>query len=264
MRPVIATQITLHTLWQALTGAPPPLQLAARPIPFAVIDSRDANHGDLFVAFIGQHTDGHNYIGAALSRGAGAVICEGRGREQAQASGAVIVDCRAGRPAELPGLFSGEAPLAFVVDETLQAFQRAGAFQRIHRASPNLVVIGVTGSVGKTSTKELAAAVLRQRYQTLHSEGNLNGGQGLPFALLALGPTHERAVLEIAMYEMGEIHTQCVLARPQIGVVTNWADSSKPYGDDRTHRPGQSGVGGRAAGGRRWRRRHPQLGRRKG
>jgi UDP-N-acetylmuramoyl-tripeptide--D-alanyl-D-alanine ligase len=221
MRPVIATQITLHTLWQALTGAMPPLQLAARPIPHAVIDSRDANPGDLFVTFVGQHADGHDYIGAALARGAGAVICEERGRAQAQAGGAIIVDCTTGRSTGLPDQFSSEAPLAFIVDNSLQAFQQAGAFQRIHRTSPDLVVVGVTGSVGKTSTKELTAAVLRQRYQTLHSEGNLNGGQGLPFALLALGPAHQRAVLEIAMYEMGEIRTQCVLARPRIGVVTN-------------------------------------------
>jgi UDP-N-acetylmuramoyl-tripeptide--D-alanyl-D-alanine ligase len=221
MRPVIATQITLHTVWQALTGATPPLQLAARPMPHAVIDSRDANPGDLFVAFAGQHTDGHNYIGASLAKGAGAVICEVRGRAQAQTYGAVLIDCTVGGKTGLPDQFPAEAPLAFIVEDTLQAFQQVGAFQRIHRASPDLVVVGVTGSVGKTSTKELAAAVLRQRYRTLHSEGNLNGGQGLPFALLALGPAYERAVLEIAMYEMGEIHTQCVLARPRIGIVTN-------------------------------------------
>jgi UDP-N-acetylmuramoyl-tripeptide--D-alanyl-D-alanine ligase len=221
--PVVETRISQHTLWQTLTGQTPPLALAAAPVPHAVLDSRDVTVGDLFVAFVGQRTDGHNYVGAALAHGAGAVICEERGRAQAQEQGAIVVDCTAGRglQATLPdGLASGQA-LVYIVDSALAAFQQVGAFQRIHRCSPDLVVVGVTGSVGKTSTKELAAAVLRQRYRTLHSRGNLNGGQGLPFALLELGPEHERAMLEIAMYEMGEVHTQCVLARPRIGIVTN-------------------------------------------
>jgi UDP-N-acetylmuramoyl-tripeptide--D-alanyl-D-alanine ligase len=223
MRPAVATRINHHTLWQALTGTIPPLALAPLPIPHAVLDSRDVTLGDLFVAFVGQKTDGHNYIAAALDRGAGAVICEARGREQAQAAGAILVDCTngAGLKATLPPEMTPTTALVYLVDDTLRAFQSVGAFQRIHRCSPGLVVVGVTGSVGKTSTKELAAAVLRQRYQTLHSRGNLNGGQGLPFALLELGPEHERAVLEMAMYEMGEVETQCVLARPRIGIVTN-------------------------------------------
>lgn len=224
MRPIVKTQITQHTLWQALTGAIPPLALPPTPIAHAVLDSRDVTPGDLFVAFVGQHTDGHNYIAAALEAGARAVICEERGRSQASKQGAIIIDCRAGRtltPSTWPEGIDSSTPLVYLVESTLTAFQAVGAFQRVHRCTPDLVVVGVTGSVGKTSTKELAAAVLRQRYSTLHSQGNLNGGQGLPFALLALGPNYQRAVLEIAMYEMGEIHTQCVLARPRIGIVTN-------------------------------------------
>jgi UDP-N-acetylmuramoyl-tripeptide--D-alanyl-D-alanine ligase len=223
MRPAVATRINHHTLWQALTGSIPPLALTPLPIPHAVLDSRDVSPGDLFVAFVGQKTDGHSYIAAALERGAGAVICEARGREQAQGADAVIVDCTGGSglKATLPQAMGPTTALVYLVDDALRAFQSVGAFQRMHRCSPGLVTVGVTGSVGKTSTKELAAAVLRQRYQTLHSRGNLNGGQGLPFALLELGPEHERAVLEMAMYEMGEVHTQCVLARPRIGIVTN-------------------------------------------
>ncbi|RIK43143.1 MAG: UDP-N-acetylmuramoylalanyl-D-glutamyl-2, 6-diaminopimelate--D-alanyl-D-alanine ligase [Chloroflexi bacterium] len=223
MRPVVETRITHHTLWQALTGQIPPLALSPAPVPHAVLDSRDVTAGDLFIAFVGQQTDGHHYVGDAIKRGAGAIICEERGRTQAQAQGATIVDCTTGRDAGaiLPDDLTPMSALAYIVDSSLAAFQQVGAFQRIHRCSPDLVVVGVTGSVGKTSTKELAAAVLRQRYRTLHSRGNLNGGQGLPFALLELGPEHERAMLEIAMYEMGEVHTQCVLSRPRIGIVTN-------------------------------------------
>jgi UDP-N-acetylmuramoyl-tripeptide--D-alanyl-D-alanine ligase len=222
MRPVVATRINHHTLWQALTGTLPPLALRPLPIPQAVLDSRDVTAGDLFVAFMGQQTDGHHYVGAALERGAGAVICEARGCDQAQAAGATIVDCTVDRnPSMMWAELQAAPPLVYLVKESLKAFQQVGAFQRLHRCSPDLVVVGVTGSVGKTSTKELAAAVLRQRYQTLHSRGNLNGGQGLPFALLELGPEHQRAVLEMAMYEMGEVHTQCLLGRPRIGIVTN-------------------------------------------
>lgn len=223
MRPIVDTRITHHTLWQALIGEIPPLALPPLPIGRAVLDSRDVAPGDLFVAFVGQSTDGHNYVSAALAQGARAVICEARGRGQAEAQGALIIDCTTSRerPTPLPVSVDATTALVYLVDSSLDAFQRAGAFQRIHRCSPDLVVVGITGSVGKTSTKELAAAVLRQRYHTLHSRGNLNGGQGLPFALLELGPEHERAVLEMAMYDMGEIRTQCLLARPRIGIVTN-------------------------------------------
>lgn len=224
MRPVVATQITQHTLWQALTGQTPPLALTARPIHHAVLDNRDTTLGDLFVAFAGRHTDGHYFIGDALRRGAQAVICEEQGRDQARAGGAVLVDCTIGRwelTAALPAGYQPQIPLVYVVDNTTAALQKVGAFQRLHRSHPQLRVIGVTGSVGKTSTKELAAAVLQQRYTLLHNRGSLNSEQGLPFTLLGLGLQHECAVLEMGMYDIGEIRTLCTLARPQVGIVTN-------------------------------------------
>ncbi|MCX6043871.1 MAG: UDP-N-acetylmuramoyl-tripeptide--D-alanyl-D-alanine ligase [Chloroflexi bacterium] len=224
MRPVIATQITQHTLWQALTGQMPPLALAAQPIANAVLDSRDVGTNDLFVAFVGRQADGHSYISAALTRGASTIICEERGREQALQSGAVIIDCTTGRwesVASLPATMAPTTPLAYVVDDTTSALQKVGAFQRMHRCHPDLRVIAVTGSVGKTSSKELIGAVLSQHFQTLHSPGNLNSEQGLPFTLLSLGLQHERAVLEMGMEALGEIHTLCTLARPHVGIVTN-------------------------------------------
>lgn len=224
MRPVVATQITQHTLWQALTGQTPPLALAALPIAKAVLDNRDVGTGDLFVAFVGRHADGHQYIGDALTRGARAVICEERGRAAANQAGALIIDCTTGRwepNASVPADLTSATPLAYVVDDTTVALQKVGAFQRIHRCQPHLRVVAVTGSVGKTSTKELAAAVLNQGFRTLHSPGNLNSEQGLPFALLGLGPQHERAVLEMGMEALGEIRTLCALARPQVGIITN-------------------------------------------
>jgi UDP-N-acetylmuramoyl-tripeptide--D-alanyl-D-alanine ligase len=224
MRPVIATEVTQHTLWQTLTGQTPPLALPATPIRHVVLDNRDTTADDLFIAFAGQHTDGHYFIDDALRRGAQAVICEEHGRAKAQAAGAVLVDCTTGRweaIATLPAAYRPASPLAYVVDNTTEALQKVGAFQRLHRTNPQLRVVGVTGSLGKTSTKEVAASVLRQRFHTLHNQGSLNSEQGLPFTLLGLNWQHERAVLEMGMYDLGEIRTLCTLARPQIGIITN-------------------------------------------
>lgn len=226
MPPILPTQITQHTLWQALTGDLPPLALPPTPIARAGLDSRDMAPGDLFVALQGENTDGHRYVGEALRRGAQAVICEARGREQAEAAGALIIDCRrppavtVDRRDDPTHSLAGRA-LVYLVDDSVVGLQRVGGFQRMHRAHPGLHVIGITGSVGKTSTKELTYAVVRQRYNTLHSKGNLNSEQGLPLTLLELSPQHERAVLEMGMYGLGEIHTMATLARPRVGVITN-------------------------------------------
>jgi UDP-N-acetylmuramoyl-tripeptide--D-alanyl-D-alanine ligase len=222
--PIVETRITRHTIWQALTGELPPMALPATPIARAGLDSRDMSAGNLFVALAGPQTDGHNYITAALQNGAQAVICEERGRAQAQAGGAGLIDCTRGRwdiHASLPDGFTPGMPLAFVVDDAEEGLQMVGGFQRLHRTRPDLDVIGVTGSVGKTSTKELTYAVLSQRYRTLASPGNLNSEQGLPLALLGLGLDHERAILEMGMYGLGEISRLCELSRPRVGVVTN-------------------------------------------
>ena len=224
MAPVVATCITQHTLWQALTGELPPMALPATPIGRAVLDSRDVQPGDLFVALAGQQTDGHAYVGAALAAGASAVICEVRGREQAAARGAALIDCTRGRwslTAKLPAQATAATPIAYLVDDAEVGLQNAGGFQRVHRTRDDLRVIGITGSVGKTSTKELTAAVIKQRFITLATPGNLNNEQGLPLTLLGLNHKHERAVLEMGMYDTGEISRLCELGRPHVGVVTN-------------------------------------------
>lgn len=221
-RPYPSTSITQHTLWTALTGDVPPLALPPTPILHAALDSRDVRSGDLFIALAGSRTDGHAYIEAALQQGAQAVIAEPRGREAGQRG--VVIDCTRARrtlQAQLPESYQPGAPIVYIVDDSVEAMQKVGSFQRVHRTHAALKVIGVTGSVGKTSTKELTANVLRQRYVTHASPGNLNSEQGLPLALMGLNTTHEYAVLEMGMYGLGEIERLCVLARPQIGVVTN-------------------------------------------
>lgn len=226
--PTVESRVTLHTIWQAVTGGNPPLDLPPRPVPLATLDSRDVEPSALFIPQVGSRTDGHNFIGAALQKGAGVVLSEPRGREQAEALGAKIVDCVGAstdgyrcEDIELPEGYTAESPLVFVVRDATRALQAVGGFQRTHRTRPDLYTIGITGSIGKTSTKELVAAVMRQRYATLASRGNLNSEQGLPLTLLGLDESYECAVLEMGMYALGEIATLAKLGRPRIGIVTN-------------------------------------------
>ena len=224
-RPKVETAITQHTLWQALTGTAPPQTLAPRPISCAVLDSRDVEAGSLFIAFSGARTDGHEFIRQALAGGADVIICEERGLDQLHDTRAQLIDCRQQEEgeeakAEIELLDPGRA-VAYIVPDAGAALQAAGLFQRLHRTHPDLRVVGVTGSVGKTSTKELTASVLAQRFRTHHNTGNLNSEQGLPLALLGLHTGYERTVLEMGMYDLGEIRLLCNLARPHIGLVTN-------------------------------------------
>jgi len=167
---------------------------ATRRFRGVVVDSRQAGPGDLFVALPGERRDGHEFVAGAVARGARGVLVR-----------------------ELPDeLLAGAA--AFVVPDTLLALQRLAAGRRDRRSAK---VIGITGSVGKTSTKELVAAVLSARYRVLKNEANYNNEIGLPLTLLQLTRRHQRAVLEMGMYALGEIRTLCEIARPEVGVVTN-------------------------------------------
>ena len=159
-----------------------------------VVDSRKVGRGDLFVALPGERTDGHRFAIDAIERGARGVLVS-----------------------ELPEGLPSEAA-AFVVGDPLAALQRLAAGRRERRRAR---VIGVTGSVGKTTTKEITAAVLSTRYEVLKNEANYNNEIGLPLTVLELTARHERAVLEMGMYAQGEIRTLCEIAKPQVGVVTN-------------------------------------------
>ena len=141
MAPVVPTRITQHTLWQALTGELPPMALPAIPLGRGVLDSRDVEPGDLFVALVGQNNDGHDYIAPALAAGANAVICEQRGLEPALQAGAVAVDCTQGRwslRAKLPTAPRTQTPIAYIVDDAEVGLQHVGGFQRLHRTRPQL------------------------------------------------------------------------------------------------------------------------------
>ncbi len=209
--------LTLAHVIEALTG----YQSAggSQVITDVVIDSRLTIPGALFVALPGERTDGHRFVAAAFAKGASAAIVqrEPEGAEQASAAPQWrMLDLR--EPVTYAQLTDLELPVCLRVEDSLRAMQTVAAWWRRRL---NLRVIGVTGSVGKTTTKELIAAVLGTRYRTFKSEGNYNNEIGLPLMLLKLTEAHERAVLEMGFYQPGEIAFLCDLARPHVGVVNN-------------------------------------------
>ena len=205
----------LADVWRALVGTDPaPLgSLAEKAITTTVVNSRAAQPGSLFIALRGERTDGNLYIADAFAHGAVAAIAEAHAIDQ-NPPGAWV---QAGTgDVALHG--SPELPFTFIVPDSLTALQQVAAYWR---SQITTVTVGITGSVGKTTTKEIVANVLAQRYKTLWSEGNLNNEIGLPLTLLRLTPEHQRVVVEMGMYALGEITRLCELARPRIGVVTN-------------------------------------------
>jgi UDP-N-acetylmuramoyl-tripeptide--D-alanyl-D-alanine ligase len=158
------------------------------------IDTRTLQPGDVFFAVQGERLDGHDFVATALDRGAVA---------------AVVARDHLSK-------FPGKSKL-MVVRDTLQALQQLSAMVRCLWGKP---VVGVTGSAGKTTTKECIAHVLGARYKVLKSEGNLNNHFGLPLQLLKLEPEHEIAVIEMGMSHAGEIAALAKLAQPNTGVVT--------------------------------------------
>ena len=166
------------------------------PFRRAVIDSRRVEAGDLFVALPGERADGHDFAADAVARGAAGLLLE---RPPA--------DDLAGDPA------------VFVVADALAGLQRTAAAWR--EALPGLEVIGVTGNVGKTTTKLIASAVLERRYRVRTSALNYNNEIGVPLCLLEIDAGIERTVIEHGMYTTGEIAQLCEWTRPRVGVVLN-------------------------------------------
>lgn len=167
---------------------------AAAPVTRAVADSRLCRPGDLFVALRGEHLDGNDFVADAFRRGAVAALAQ-----------------RA--PADVPA--------GHVVYETAEPLAALHALAGWWRQRMPARVVAITGTVGKTTTKEICAHVLGTRARVLKTEASLNGDIGLPLMLLRLRPDHEVAVLELGLYYAGEIRLQCDLARPRSGIVTN-------------------------------------------
>lgn len=167
-------------------------ELSAEPFTEIVIDSREVKPGSLFVALRGESLDGHQFVDDALSRGAaGALVSSASGRKGAN---------------------------HFVVDDPLTALQEAG---RRWRSQIDAQVVGITGSVGKTTLREAAYQLLSQHFGTHQSPRNFNGDIGLPIALLGVNRDDEWAVIEIGPYSQEEMELLVSSARSDLGIVTN-------------------------------------------
>jgi UDP-N-acetylmuramoyl-tripeptide--D-alanyl-D-alanine ligase len=195
-------QWTVEQVARAL-AVPPPAGLAPLARLAGVsIDSRTVGAGELFYAVHGPRHDGHDFVAAALAAGAAA---------------AVVADERLGRyPAEV-------AARCFAVADTLVALQQLARAVRREWGAGGGRLGAVTGSVGKTTTKEILAALVASRFRVLKSAGNLNNEFGLPLTLFGLEPEHQAAVVELGMSRRGELARLAAIAEPELALVTNVA-----------------------------------------
>lgn len=156
------------------------------------IDSRDVDENTLFFAIKGERFDGHDFVASVGERGVGAVVCHKE--------------------------VSTKAPVIYVGD-TKQAFLDLASYYR--SLFPDLLVVGLTGSVGKTTTKEMTACVMGRKYKTLKTEGNFNNEIGMPKTLFRLDGTYGCAVIEMGMSEFNEISVLSKAAKPDCAIITN-------------------------------------------
>ena len=164
-----------------------------RLISALTTDSREVVNGSIFVAICGETVDGHAYIQKAAEMGAACILCQRL-------------------PDSLPA-----CPIILTDDSVKALGKLSSAYKR--RIAP--ITVAVTGSIGKTTTKEFVAAVLSQRYQTLKTPGNFNNHIGLPLTMLSLSPSDQAMVVEMGMSAKGEIEYLSSLACPKIAVITN-------------------------------------------
>lgn len=164
------------------------------------INSRTIKEGELFVCIKGEHFDGHDFFSDAVSKGAAGIILSNPNNI-------------------LKNMIDEEgAPFVIQSENTLRALQDLASYQR---SIPPFRVVGVTGTNGKSTTKEMIASIVETKYKTLKTQGNLNNHIGLPLTLLAREPEHEVGVLEMGMSAAGEIKRLAEIAKPDIGVITN-------------------------------------------
>lgn len=156
------------------------------------IDSRKIEAGGVFIATKGERVDGHSFIAQVAEKGALGVVCE-----------------KAPQDCDIPYI---------LVEDSFVALKQIAEFYREQLTIP---VVGITGSVGKTSTKEMIAAVLSQGFCVLKTEGNFNNEVGLPLTLLRIRQEHEAAVVEMGISDFGEMHRLSKMAKPDICVLTN-------------------------------------------
>jgi UDP-N-acetylmuramoyl-tripeptide--D-alanyl-D-alanine ligase len=188
----------------AMGVATPPSADSVARLAGVSIDSRSIQPGELFVAIRGPRFDGHDFVAAAFGRGAAAAVVDAR------------------RAAEYPEEIRDRLLAAEDTLRTLQDLARAYC-DGWRKANPGRRMAAVTGSAGKTTTKEILAALLATRFRVLKSEGNLNNEYGLPLTLFRLTDEHDAAVVELGMSHRGELARLAEIAQPDVGVVTNVA-----------------------------------------
>ena len=160
-----------------------------------VIDSRKVEENYLFIAVKGERVDGHDFIEDVFAKKALCVICEKKPDDKSNGMGPYIL-----------------------VESSLQALKDIAAF---YRESLDIKIVGITGSVGKTSTKEFIASVLEQNFRVLKTEGNFNNEIGVPLTLLSIRDYHEVAVVEMGISDFGEMHRLSYMVKPDVCVMTN-------------------------------------------
>ena len=172
------------------------------PVDSVVLDSRLVTAGGVFVATVGERVDGHRFIPQVFEAGAVLAITE---KEPEQ----VESEC---------GVAAGEWGSYVLVEDSFKALKDIAEFYRRKLSVP---VVGITGSVGKTSTKEFIAGVLGRKYHVLKTEGNFNNEVGVPLTILRIRDEHEVAVVEMGISDFGEMHRLSKIVRPNICVITN-------------------------------------------
>ena len=172
-------------------------------VKYICTDSREADSETLFVATRGERVDGHDFISSALDAGCRCVLCE-----------------------YIPKAASGREAAFITVENSIDAFSLCA---KGYRADSPLSAVAITGSVGKTTTKELTAAILRQERRVYATEGNFNSVIGMPMSLMAVGGDKDTAVFEMGMSGFGEIRSMTRAAAPDIGMVINVGSSHLEY-----------------------------------
>lgn len=174
-----------------------------QPIRRISLDTRSLRPGDLFLAMRGERFDAHAFVGTAISKGA---------------IGAIVLDSYDVSTLSIPPRAKQRVPFILGVRDPLTAYQQLAAY---HRSKFRIPVVAVTGSNGKTTTKEMVASVLAHRWNILKTEGNLNNRVGVPHTLFRLHSRHQGAVIEMGVDDVGQTTTLCELVRPTIGIITN-------------------------------------------
>lgn len=184
--------MTLTAIAKACNGRLFGSDCAGKEVTGVVVDSRLVKKDNLFIATVGERVDGHCFINDVFEKGALAVICE-----------------------KAPDVSAGP----YILVES--SFTALKDIAKWYRMQLNIKVVGITGSVGKTSTKEFVSSVLAQKYSVLKTEGNFNNEIGLPLTILKILNIHEVAVIEMGISNFGEMHRLSEIAKPDICVITN-------------------------------------------